>query len=330
MTDDFIYDKRILLVSPHPHFLQTCGAYQRTYFLWKALSEIAPVDVVLCYDREPDGMTTTSSIPASMNLLGTFSWQSKAQLLCRWFKKSTFNLTLERVARVSLPRNWDYEVDHGINRNLARVLGQRRYFLAVGRYLKPIVKTGLVGKMPCAVDIDNVDFDIYAQRAKDETRPRWERFLYSVQSSQIKAALQKWLPQFHGLWVTKASDTRFAVARHAAILPNIPYTIQVLEPRFNRSGSANPVILTVGLFNYLANREGIDRFIHEGWPTVRAAWPTGEYWLAGKNDSDAVSRWQAVPGVRSWDTLTILLPYMRRVGSRCAQSGARGDQYQSY
>jgi polysaccharide biosynthesis protein PslH len=298
MNHDSLDHKRILLVSPFPPSPPTCGAYQRTYFLWKALSEIAPVDLVLCSDTALDSTETSASRPVSMNLLGTFTWQSKAQLLCRSFGRSTFSLTLERLVRVTLPRNWDYEVDHGVRRSLDRVLDHRRYFLAVGRYLKPIIKTGLVGKIPCVLDIDDVDFDIFAQRAQDVTRSRWERYLYSAQTSQIKAAFEKWLPQFHGLWVTKASDRRYAVTRSAAILPNIPYNVQALEPRFNGSGSTNPVILTVGVLNYLPNREGIDRFIREGWPKVRAACPTAQYWLVGKNDPAAVSRWQAVPGVK--------------------------------
>ena len=205
---------------------------------------------------------------------------------------------LERLLRVALPRHWDYEVDRRVNRNLSDVLGRNQYFLAVGRYLKPIVKTGLVGRMPCLLDIDDVDFDIFAQRAKDVTRPSWQRLLYSAQSSQIEAAFQKWLPQFNGLWVTKAGDTRHAVTRNAAILPNIPYNVPVVAPPLNGSRSASPILLTVGVLHYLPNRDGVDRFIREGWPKVRAACPTAEYWLAGKNDPALASRWQAVPGVK--------------------------------
>jgi len=298
MSTNSLYNKRILLVSPFPPFPPTCGAYQRTYFLWKALSEIAPVDLILCDDREFDSRVTTASIPAFFNLLGRFSWISKAHSLCRLFKKSTLSLTLERLVRVALPRDWDYEVDRRVNRSLSDVLAYSQYFLAVGRYLKPIIKTGLVGRMPCIVDIDDVDFDIFAQRAQDVTRPRWQRLLYSAQSSQIKGAFQQWLPQFNGLWVVKAGDTRYEVTRHAAILPNIPYNVPVVAPPLNGSGSASPIILTVGVLSYLPNRNGIDRFIREGWPKVRAAYPAAEYWLAGKNDPATARRWEAAPGVK--------------------------------
>jgi glycosyltransferase involved in cell wall biosynthesis len=54
----------------------------------------------------------------------------------------------------------------------------------------------------------------------------------------------------------------------------------------------------VGALYYLPNREGVDRFIREGWPKVRAACPTAEYWLAGRNDPALAKRWQAVPGVK--------------------------------
>ena len=132
-------------------------------------------------------------------------------------------LTVDRLLHVAIPKHWDYEVDFRVNRSLSDVLGRNQYLLAVGRYLKPIVKTGIVGQMPCLLDADDIDFDILAQQAQDATRPRWRRLLNSIHSSQIKGAFHKWLPRFNGLWVAKPADTRHAVTRNAAILPNIPY-----------------------------------------------------------------------------------------------------------
>jgi glycosyltransferase involved in cell wall biosynthesis len=297
MSANALHQKRILLVSPFLPFPPESGSRQRTYFLWKALSEIAPVDVILCNDLL-NRSVTTASMPASMNFLGRFPWKSKAHSLRRLFQKSTLNLTVDRLLHVTIPKDWDYEADYRLNRSLSNVLGRNQYFLAVGRYLKPIVKTGLVGRMPCLLDIDDVDFDIQAQRAQDRARPRWRRLLYSAHSSQINAAFEKWLPQFNGLWVTKPGDTRHAVTRNAAILPNIPYNFPVSPAPLNGSRSASPIILTVGVLSYLPNRDGIDRFIRQGWPKVRAACPTAEYWLAGKNDPALARQWQAIPGVK--------------------------------
>src|ERR1700743_3473978 len=77
---------RILLVSPFLPFPPESGGIQRTYFLWKALSEIAPVDVVLCNDPYKPGIAT--SLPASMNFLGRFPWQPKGYSLHRLFKNT--------------------------------------------------------------------------------------------------------------------------------------------------------------------------------------------------------------------------------------------------
>jgi glycosyltransferase involved in cell wall biosynthesis len=297
MSANSLHQKRILLVSPFLPFPPESGARQRTYFLWKALSEIAPVDVILCNDLL-NRSVTPASMPASMSFLGRFPWKSKAHSLRRLFEKSTLNLTVDRLLHVTLPKNWEYEVDYRVKRSLSDVLGRNQYFLAVGRYLKPIVKTGLVGRMPCLLDIDDVDFDVLAQRAQDLTHSRWRRLLYSIHSSQIEAAFQKWLPQFNGVWVTKAGDTRHAVTRNAAILPNIPYNFPSSVPTLNGSRSAKPTILTIGVLSYLPNRDGIDRFLREGWPKVRAACPTAEYWLAGRNDPAVAQQWQAIPGVK--------------------------------
>jgi glycosyltransferase involved in cell wall biosynthesis len=298
MSVNSLQFKRIVLVSPSPPLPPENGANQRTYFLWKALSEIAPVDLMICDDLSFNRTVTAASLPASANLVGSFQWQSTANLLSRRIKKRSIFLTVERLLRVALPRDWDYEVDDKVSRSVSDIFDRNRYFMVVGRYLKPIVKTGLVGRIPCLLDIDDVDFDIFAQRAQDVGRPGWERFLYSAQSSQIEAAFKKWLPQFNGLWVAKAGDTRYAVTRHAAILPNIPYNVPVLPPPPNGSGSAKPILLTVGVLSYLPNQDGVDRFIREGWPKVRVAHPGAEYWLVGKNYPAAAARWQAVPGVR--------------------------------
>ena len=85
MTPNSPYHKRILLVSPYLPFPPESGGIQRTYFLWKALSEIAPVDVVLCNDPYKPGIGT-SLIPASMNFLGRFPWQPKGYSLHRLFE----------------------------------------------------------------------------------------------------------------------------------------------------------------------------------------------------------------------------------------------------
>ena len=291
-------NKRILLVSPFPPFPPDCGSYQRTHLLLRALSEIAPVDFILCHDLAFQSGVTGASIPGSMNFIGRFPWQSTAYSLCRILKKSRFSLPAERLLRVALPRDLDYGIDARISRSLSDVLSRNQYFLAVGRYLKPILKTGLIRRMPCLLDIDDVDFDLFAQRAQDAALPRWERLLYSAQSSQIKAAFQKWVPQFHGIWVTKAEDTRHLVTRNAAILPNIPYNLPAPRSPLNGSASGSPIILTVGLLSWLPNRDGIDHFIREGWPKVRAACPTAEYWLAGRNDPATAESWQAVPGIK--------------------------------
>jgi glycosyltransferase involved in cell wall biosynthesis len=294
----FANDKRILLVSPSLPLPLENGTNQRTLLLWQALSEVAPVDLILCDDPVNHSNTSADSMPPSMNFIGRFPWQPKGHLLYSLVKKSTPHPTVERVLRAALPRQWDYDVDRRVRREVSNALARRKYFLAVGRYLKPIVKTGLVGRMPCLLDIDDVDFDIFAQRAQDPANPLWERILYSAHSVQVRGAFQKWLPRFSGLWVAKADDTQYKVTRRASVLPNIPYNAPALTPPLAGSKSANPAILTVAFYLYRPNRDGVDRFIREGWPIVRAAFPNAEYWVAGKNDSAVAKRWSGVPGVK--------------------------------
>src|ERR1700730_10206965 len=74
--------KRILLIAPAPPFPLENGTNQRTLLMWKALSEIAPTDVILCDDLV-NNRVTAPSIPAHLNFLGRFPWQSEGHLLYR-------------------------------------------------------------------------------------------------------------------------------------------------------------------------------------------------------------------------------------------------------
>jgi hypothetical protein len=67
---------------------------------------------------------------------------------------------------VTLPKDWVYVVDRHLDAKLSNVLDHDQYFLAVGRYLRPIVKTGLVGRMRCLLDVEDLVFDIRTQQAQ--------------------------------------------------------------------------------------------------------------------------------------------------------------------
>jgi hypothetical protein len=69
-------DRVSLSLSPVP---PESGANQRTFFLWKALSEIAPVDVVLCHEMAFESRAAELTMPGGVSLLGEFLWRSKQE-----------------------------------------------------------------------------------------------------------------------------------------------------------------------------------------------------------------------------------------------------------
>lgn len=285
------------MISKSPPFPPEFGANQRTYHFWKALEEIAPVDVIL--SRDPfSWLNDESPSPTTFNLAGNFPWRGKAHWLYRFLKKPTPSPALERGLSLILPGSWDYRVDSDVARRVLALLSPGDHFLAVGRYLKPIVKTGLVGRFRCLLDIDDLDFDIFEHYSKDRMRPLWQRILYTIRALQIKMAFERWVPRFDGLWVCKASDAQYAFSRNASILPNIPCNVPGVFAPIKDPGSKSPVILTVGFVRFDPIRSGIDRFIREGWPRIRAVCPEAQYWVAGNNDPATAERWEKVPGVR--------------------------------
>ena len=105
MSNTSLRNKRILLIAPAPPFPLENGTNQRTLLMWKALSEIAPADVILCDDLVNPRTNVTACVPASLNFLGRFPWRSKGHWLYRLFGKTTPSPTLERLLRAALPRD---------------------------------------------------------------------------------------------------------------------------------------------------------------------------------------------------------------------------------
>lgn len=55
-----------------------------------------------------------------------------------------------------------------------------------------------------------------------------------------------------------------------------------------RKSSRVPVVLFVGNFNWLQNREAVDFLVRQVWPQITAAFPSAKLWIVGRNPTQKI------------------------------------------
>src|SRR5882757_5883599 len=109
-------------------------------------------------------------------------------------------------------------------------------------------------------------------------RWRWQRKL---------AAVERTVPPLWGKWslgwvcsqddansITESCRLRGKATPALTVLPNIP---RLVDGPDMTPPSGQKVLMSIGSLSFLANADGIDWFIRNVWPGVRAANPTALY-----------------------------------------------------
>ena len=188
-----------------------------------------------------------------------------------------------------------------------RLIATRHYDLVAGRYLRPTLKSGAVGRVPLAVlDVDDLDTQVFLSRLNVPNRPKWERLVNRWHYWQIKKLVPKHLRAFDLLYIpNKEAETagdELKGLTNVVHLPNIPFTDEgeSSQPTVSPSPGqdAPPVVLFVGNFWVLPNQLGIEHFLRHVWPSVHAAEPRAVFRIVGSGlDDEMKKRWGAIPGV---------------------------------
>jgi glycosyltransferase involved in cell wall biosynthesis len=249
--------EKILLVSPASPFAPQSGAQQRTALLHEALQTLGDVDVLLL---EPTAGPSRLE-PPKPGILAHGLWHQRP-----------FGI-------------WKFKPDPALNQALrAAGVDLGRYQLIVSRYLNPITKLAIPSAVRTVVDLDDWGY-YYAPGTL-------------ALAARLKSAYGAWLAQRQ----LKRFDAFFFVsqrdqARHpdlqSALLPNIPFNPPA-QP-FPQTDSST--LLFVGSLWYAPNREGIDRFLAQCWPAIKAAQPQARLLLVGAAPPAVRQAWEQHPDV---------------------------------
>jgi glycosyltransferase involved in cell wall biosynthesis len=297
---------KILYVSHNPPMPMHNGGAQRTNLILRALRTLGEVDLVIV---STDEVTNRAELQRDHGLVADFCWTRPGDRApFRWFLRWKPKF-VHRVAQTLSPRSWEYRPDPAIATYVRGLVAERKYDVVVGRYLRPTIKSGVVGTGPLSVlDVDDLDTKVFLSRLNVPGRPAWERLINRWHYRQIRRIIPAQLRKFDLIWVTNEEEARTSEelrgCAHTAYLPNIP--VQVVDEPIDPSAplppisdlDAPPVVLFVGNFWVLPNQQGVEHFVQSVWPKIRAQEPRAIFRVVGAGLSDELkARWSQVPGV---------------------------------
>jgi glycosyltransferase involved in cell wall biosynthesis len=289
---------RFLFVShsrPHP---PTNGGNQRTALLLRALRELGDVDLLLMHGDRPPSAEDLERIRADHDLLACVPMPRRGERP-PWRRVRPLNPRLvDRVAAHAGRAAAHYAPHPAVAPLLDRAVRERRYSLVVGRYLRSAILSGALDVAPVALDVDDLDSDPWRARRDAAGAGLAERLVAGHHLRQLEALLPPLLARCQHLWVSNAPNLRALDGLPVSLLPNIPF------PNHGRPTHPAPpppggrVVLTVASFLHVPNQKGVDRFVSDVWPRVRARVPDATFRIVGSRMTpDLRARWGRVPGV---------------------------------
>lgn len=288
---------RALFVSSSlPHQRRT-GKDQRSSFMLAALRKVAEVDVVVV--DPPSAM-----IPEERELfmrdhgVKAFIASTRYSRAFTHPKPSPLWRALQRLGRtVEIARSGDPKRPYlpiFCERAWRRCgLDLRHYDVVVCRYLRTAARFGLIGLAKLVVDIDD-----------DERRVLRSMLSWPNRSQPDDATLRRHLAVFEELvpaltsripelLVASRLDLGGFPGRRVTWLPNLPQ-----RPVAEICVPVLPRLFTVGMGAYPPFFDGLEWFLAEVWPRVRAAVDTATMLIVSRDvGADRESRWSAVAGV---------------------------------
>lgn len=193
---------------------------------------------------------------------------------------------IDRLAHNLGRRVVDFKPDPTVVDWLQNNVNLSHYDLIVGRYLMSLTKTGVLGKRPTLLDVDDLPTSMYEGRLTSPTTKPWEKLFVRKHLHDLKRILPKQWASVDALWVSKPGD----VFSDAKVLPNVPWSDEgschVLQALPAATGSKQ--VLIVASFNHQPNIDGLNYFLEHVWPQVLAAEPKAVLNVVGNGMADAL------------------------------------------
>jgi sugar transferase (PEP-CTERM/EpsH1 system associated) len=163
------------------------------------------------------------------------------------------------------------------------------------------------------VDVDSEKWDAYSRAA------RWPlRLLYRYERQKVRALERRVASSCDRVLFVSQSEVRL----FRSLEPEISTPICCLENGVDLdyfdplhsypspfAPDASPIVFT-GMMDYRANVDAVTWFATEVFPSIRAAWPSAEFWIVGARPTRAVIRLQNFGGVHTTGSVKDVRPYL--------------------
>lgn len=287
----------ISFLSPYPPH---GGGAQRSNLIYRALSEVAEVDLALV----EWGGELREGLRERFNLVANFVWRAPGQRFPFSWVYPLHTRLVNRAALTLLPKRLEYEPDPWAAPGVRRLIANGNYDLIVGRQLRPTLKSGCLGSpVPTILDFDDVESHVYRSRLNNPNLPRWQRWINRRHHQQTERLEPVALRRFDAVWMANDRLGGFDYLPHKVWLPNIPFPREdgrPVPPAPAPATGSEPVILFVGTLDYAPNPAAVDHFVRAVWPAVHRAEPRARFRIVGSGMAPAQrARWEAVPGVEA-------------------------------
>lgn len=293
-----IKTSRILFVTKSPPWPTDIGGNQRSHLILRALQAIAPTDLVLVASPGDLSARHAAVLRDDYGLVACAGLRAAGAGMPWRLLRPAFPAMTDRLALYLGSRLADYQPDPELAQTARDVLAGGAYGVVVGRQLRVMAKSGLLGFPRTVLDVDDVDVEYYESRSELPDLSAWRRVLLARTVHQLRVITPRLFKMCSALWVTKRRDLETDGLEAARLLPNIPLP-QDGRP-FCRLPHAREcrVIMSVGAFSHRPNVEGVEFFLRDVWPGIIHEIPDARYRIVGGGIEESLkARWSRIAGV---------------------------------
>lgn len=265
------------------------GGQQRLSLIIRALSELGPTDLVLISNDTADGQLVGERYQGA-TIMGVAQAGDNAAAASSRMGELLFRL------RHNL-RGWTAALAErsALADEVCAVFLRRQYDLIVAEDLIVASTAGVTRHHPNIVDRHDQENEIYRSRLAQMSTFDWRRPILLRHLYQLDHQVPAILERCDRIWSAAPEDRlRLGISR-TDLVPNVVFEFPSEVVWIGDS----PTLLVVGSYFHSPNVEGVDRFLRESWPVIRARTYEPRLRIVGSAISrEMLERWRAHPGVK--------------------------------
>ncbi len=275
------------MLTPYLPYPLLTGGQTRSYNLIKRLSSLGHKITLFCLVKSNAEKKYVHELEKYCEEVSVFNRSEKP-----WTLKNILKTGFSYYPFLVV-RNWAKGEKDAIEKKLA----SEKFDLihAETFYVMPHIPTT---KVPILLVEQTIEYLVYKHFADKFRIPGVKQLLYLDVLKMKYWELKYWMKAKRVVAMSE-EDKKTMISEvsnlNVDIIPNGVDSTFFSEKVFNRS--KEPIILYLGNFTWLQNREAVDILINKVWPKIKQKIPNSKLWIIGKNAEDFFSKLKS-PDIR--------------------------------